>query len=289
MSLVFDPDRFKGSSSLTSQNNPSMERIKKLYDVLKLELKSTKQRRDDVGCGCLVNFQNCTPHGVVPFWIDFQGRAVDYRYIPPGQALQINTYRSHLWFFQAIDPTSGERWVEFGIKPDVTPLKVLAIPQEILQSICNSPKSLSSILPSKQLEDSLDETSISNTVPVCPMCKYIVEHQSKDDKKVRGRLLDCGHLKGSSRFSILDLDCVSKSKCKPSYIYSCSEETHREDHSQFRRDIYLVEPFLSLRERCFYALDEMFHNSDIVNISLPVSLQKEYLQFISTLEKTYII
>lgn len=64
----------------------------------------------------------------------------------------------------------------------------------------------------------------------------------------------------------------------PSYIYSCTTKTHRQDHSKRRRDIYLVEPFHNLRERCFLALRNM-KPSDLTKLNLPQSLKEDFVSF----------
>lgn len=190
--------------------------------------------------------------------------------------MDIDTYVSHLWFFKAERSNASS---------SSKPLKVLAIPEESLQSTCNSPSNLRSISPDHQSLSQTDSEDRRNEFLlgpvnriVCSLCKFILRHHSRAPLKI-----PCPHFRGEAKLSVSDLDSRSKSNCSPSYIYTCDESTHCRSHSLKRRDIYLVEPFYNLRERCFIALGGRIRHTDIVYFDLPISLQRDYLEFITTL------
>lgn len=55
----------------------------------------------------LVRFINKTMHNVVLYWIDYQGRAVSYGVLSPGDCLDIDTFVTHPWIF--VDQETRDR------------------------------------------------------------------------------------------------------------------------------------------------------------------------------------
>lgn len=249
------------SHNFSGKNKHQLERI---YRNLMVELKSVAKNN----CKCLIRFHNCTPYRIIPFWIDFRGLPIKYPVLARGVSLNIDTYSSHLWFFK-IDESSK------------APVKISAITEEAINSNLQISTHLKSQYVDKKILD--DRCQAQNGLLnqlICSMCKYIIHKHSKMPAKV-----PCSHFTGEAKFSVSDLQGRSWSIYNNSYIYSCTGEDHRSEHSTQRRNIYLVEPFYNLRERCFLAIENNIRNSDIMKLNLPISLQMDYFRFITTLKK----
>ncbi|XP_003704089.1 von Hippel-Lindau disease tumor suppressor [Megachile rotundata] len=55
-----------------------------------------------------VKFINKTLHSVVLYWIDYQGQAVSYGVLAPGDCLDIDTFVTHPWIF--VDAETRDRY-----------------------------------------------------------------------------------------------------------------------------------------------------------------------------------
>ncbi|KZC10752.1 PREDICTED: von Hippel-Lindau disease tumor suppressor [Dufourea novaeangliae] len=55
-----------------------------------------------------VKFINKTVHSIVLYWIDYQGQAVSYGVLPPGDCLDIDTFVTHPWIF--VDKETNDRY-----------------------------------------------------------------------------------------------------------------------------------------------------------------------------------
>lgn len=222
----------------------------KVVDPLYANLRKVYKSRpqSEKEAKCQIKFVNCTSHKVVIYWVDFKGRLIEYaRFSKLGDFVDVNTYVSHLWIFR-----SGE--------DNPQSIQLLAVPEDILDT-------------SKQ-DQQVGQTNEASWILEnlrCHHCRTL-EH---------GR--SCPHMTGNAKFSISD-DHPSISSTN---IYRCSVKNHEQEHSRHRRNIYLVEPFLSLRERCFVALrNQLKENSDMFNIELPTSLKRDYFEFIVLPEET---
>lgn len=271
-------------------NKSKEQKIENICRGLTLDLKSTIPKpHEDNDCKCLVRFHNCTPHRVVPFWIDFKGLPIKYPDLVRGSSINIDTYVSQLWYFKAKESTSNTN----GALSQDSAKKVLAISEEALNLSCNashynfhSSQAESNGQPS-QNDDSRqnglsDAIHGANNILICSLCKYILKQYSRMPTKV-----PCTHFTGEARLSASDVECRSRTNFNSlgTYIYSCSENTHRRNHSKERRNIYLVESFHNLRERCFLTLSNRINQPDIVDLNLPVSVQRDYIQFVTTIRK----
>lgn len=263
-------------SIVPSAINVKQQKFNEFYRNLTQELKSKIQERSDGDrCKCLVKFHNCTPYRVTPFWLDFQGLPIKYPDLPRGAFINIDTYKSHLWFFKAHAPNSLTNY---------DPIRILALPEENLSRALPFLKS--------ELTDNRAATGESlfqvvresilglNNSLICSLCRHILTNHSIGPSKV-----PCPHFTGETKYAISDLDIRSWLNFGSSYIYHCAENNHREAHSMKRRNIYLVEPFINLRERCFLAIKKQIKQSEIVDLDLPISLQYDYLEYITTLKK----
>lgn len=264
------------------------EEIEKLYHRLALDLRSATHRPDSgEECKCLVRFHNCTPYEVTPFWIDSKGLPIKFRPLSRGAWLNMDTYVSHLWFFKANDVNNMANRTDSDHR-DI--IKILAIPEETLDVNSGLSHLKSHFRESSQPNGTIDSVGVNsgfqdavlanNNVLICSLCKYVIKTWSMEPMKV-----PCPHITGDARFSVSDLTHQPRSRFSPTYIYSCTTETHHRDHKNKRRNIYLVEPFYNLRERCFLALRSHITNSDLTELDLPISLQEDYLQFMTTLRK----
>lgn len=241
--------------------------IEDLYQSLASEFRSTIQTGPN--CKCLIRVHNCTPHKITPFWINFRGQPVEYPVIHSASSSSIDTFVSHLWFFKAECQSSNRK---FSYKE---PVKVLAIPEEAIDL-----ETYASRL-EINVENQTSPLNYSGRRRICYLCQLLTQRYALSSNSI-----PCQHLKREMKFSESDLKSQACSAYRTNNIYSCTEETHRLDHSQERRNIFLVEPFFNLRERCFLALRERVRHPDIVALDLPISLQKEYIQFVTTIQKT---
>jgi len=57
-----------------------------------------------------VKFINTTPHTVTLYWLDYQGQAVNYGDLSPGDHREINTFHTHPWIF--VNKETGVRYVQ---------------------------------------------------------------------------------------------------------------------------------------------------------------------------------
>lgn len=248
--------------------------VDRLYQELTTKLRSAVQNQDEESL-CLVQFHNCTPYRVIPYWIDFKGQPVHYPALPVGASISINTYIAHLWFFKAVNPDKSRQ-----VAPNYSDnAKVLAVPEDTLIS-CGYPLDKNPVQVVNEFNNPLRNAILVANRLICRLCKFVLKHHSIAPEKI-----PCPHFTGEARFSNNNVDSKTLLSYNSTYIYSCNEETHRHQHAIKRRDIYLVEPFYNLKERCFFALRDRIKSFDIVELGLPISLQREYLQFIITLMK----
>lgn len=256
--------------------NAKKQKIDQFYQDFSRELKSKVQERTDGNQSkCLLKFHNCTPYRVTPFWLDFQGLPIQYPDLPRGAFINIDTYKSHLWFFKAHEPNNSMRY---------EPIRILALPEEnlsralpFLRSDLDSTRGTSGESLFKAVRNSI--LGLNNSL-VCSLCRYILLNYCIGPSKV-----PCPHFTGETKYSISELDSKSWLNFGSNYIYRCAEGYHREEHSCKRRNIYLVEPFINLRERCFLAIKKRIKHTNIVDLDIPVSLQYDYLEYVTTLKK----
>lgn len=251
------------SSTQTEDENSQRVKDNKIpYQDFKLNLKSAK-----TGVPCLVRFHNCTNKNIRLYWLDFQGNPVKYPTVRSRQSMAMNTYLSHLWFFKA----KSDRFEVGRGSPQL--LKVLAIPEEALDPSCNA--TMNNYRAIREDEDK------SERLLICPLCQYVVSRYSR-----RPIQNPCHHYRGETKLSSSDLGVGSYSNPVADFIYSCSEDTHHECHSTNRRNIYLVESFYNLRERCFIQMNDKLHWSlKNVDLDLPITLLRDYVQFADVLDK----
>lgn len=236
-----------------------------LYCNLKLNLKSIMTDQSNKS-KCLVRFHNCTNRNVLIYWLDFSGNPVKYPTLKQRQSILIDTYVSHMWFFKA--ESDDERSAQEH-------KKVLAIPQEALSSSCNA--TTYNYRPVCERDDRKERLWI------CPMCRYVAARYSRRPIKN-----PCHHYSGEARLSSSDLGVRSYSNYNSvgDFIYLCSENTHQDCHTRERRNIYLVESFYNLKERCFIEMnDRLKHMPRIAKLNLPMSVLRDYVQFADAFEK----
>lgn len=56
-----------------------------------------------------VRFINTTPHIVTLYWMDYQGQAINYGDLSPGDYREINTFHTHPWIF--VNKDTGVRYL----------------------------------------------------------------------------------------------------------------------------------------------------------------------------------
>lgn len=264
---------------MESRTESNIEKREKLHRGLTLDIKSKKIYPDKgVESKCLIRLHNCTAHELNTYWIDCSGKPIAYPILKRGAYMNIDTYVSHLWIFTSTG---------------LSATKILAVPEESLKisSASMSGPLMSCFSPSRpDINGRLprdhhlfqDELLGLNNVLICALCKFVLKQYSRVPIKI-----PCQHFRGESKFSISDLDYKSLAdfnSIRP-YIYSCSEDTHCKSHAHRRRNLYLVEMFPNLRERCFLTLKGRVSQDDVTDLDLPLSLQQEYVQFITTLKK----
>lgn len=220
---------------------------------------------------CLITFHNCTRYKIIPIWIDFKSQPIEYRTLPRGSSMAMNTFMTHLWYFKVVSDNHNDRDQNVSTsRPDQ--VKILAIPEETIK-----------LSAAKQSNDKTTAQNLvlgKNNLLICPLCKFLLRQFSREPTKI-----PCPHLKGK-KFLLSDMNCQNWSNYNSTYIYSCNENTHREEHSQVRRNIYLVEVFYNLKELCFMRLRDSSDNKMVLrNAQLPASLRADYVQFISSIKK----
>lgn len=57
-----------------------------------------------------VRFINTTPHAITLYWVDYQGQAISYGDLSPGDYREINTFHTHPWIF--VNKETGVRYVQ---------------------------------------------------------------------------------------------------------------------------------------------------------------------------------
>lgn len=211
---------------------------------------------------CLIRFHNCTKHRVTPFWID-ECQARKYTTIDKGQWLNIDTYATHLWRFTSTEPgTSGHG-------------KILAVPEDWFD-LEDISRELDLSLEFNRREDVgerkevLDEILSTNNGSVCSLCRFIIKKFPKAREVID---IPCGHFTGRTKFSLSNINF------RPTYNYSCQLRNHRTSHEWERRNVYLVETFHTLAERCIIELEKRIKHTDIVKFKLPETVQEQYLRF----------
>uniref|UniRef100_A0A6G1S8G4 von Hippel-Lindau disease tumour suppressor beta domain-containing protein n=1 Tax=Aceria tosichella TaxID=561515 RepID=A0A6G1S8G4_9ACAR len=254
---------------------------KPFYD-LHLDLRSIKTDLRPES-DCFVRFHNCTNKDITPYWINFSGKPVKYPTIKRGLSLTFNTYVNHLFFFKTSSNDNNDNDYDNGSRSQrqrqqQLSNKVLAIPREALDSACNATN-----YNYRPLHDHEDR---AERLKICPMCIYVI-------KRYRRRPIKnpCHHYSGEARLSSSDIGIRSHTNFNPvgDLIYSCSDNTHHECHSKLRRDIYLVESFYNLRERCFLQIRGMpFALVAGARGGLPVlpgSVFRDYIEFANAYDK----
>lgn len=264
------------------------DKREKSQRVLTFDIKSRQICRvEEAETKCLIRLHNCTAQQLNTYWIDCSGKPIGYPTLKRGESLNIDTYVSHLWFF------TSTRTLNVKNRERFSATKILAVPEESLKisSALMSGPLMSCFSPTRpDVGDSLprdrhlfqDELLGLNNMLICSLCKFVLKQYSRVPVKI-----PCQHFRGESKFSISDLDHRSLAdfnSIRP-YIYSCSDDTHCKSHARQRRNLYLVEMFPNLRERCFLTLKGRVSQDDVTDLDLPLSLQQEYVQFITTLKK----
>ncbi|XP_011881498.1 PREDICTED: von Hippel-Lindau disease tumor suppressor [Vollenhovia emeryi] len=56
-----------------------------------------------------VRFINTTPHIITLYWMDYQGQAISYGDLSPGDYREINTFHTHPWIF--VNKETGVRYL----------------------------------------------------------------------------------------------------------------------------------------------------------------------------------
>ncbi|KAJ1110668.1 hypothetical protein NDU88_008016 [Pleurodeles waltl] len=90
-----------------------------------------------------VTFCNRSPRLVVPVWINFNGGRTDYRVIPAGRGLRMDTYLRHLWLFRDANTEDGllankkEWFLLFQAEGQQQPIRVdITLPVYTLKERC---------------------------------------------------------------------------------------------------------------------------------------------------------
>lgn len=261
-------------SDLLSSPEKKEHQIEEMYLALTKDLKSIVQDGDH--CRCLVRLHNCSPCRVTPFWIDFKGIPIEYPTLAKGASIDLNTYVSHLWFFK---PQVSQENPSSRNKTSST--KILAIPEETLSASVLNISNMKPTSSNQPIRNGIHEAFLGvNNSLICSLCKFLLNNHSLTPLTV-----PCSHFTGKAKYSVTDIQCRSWSSYNSTYIYSCNQDTHRREHSLSRRNIYLVEPFHNLRERCFLELKDRIRHVDITKLNLPISLQEEYLKFLTSWQK----
>jgi hypothetical protein len=220
---------------------------------------------------CLVKFHNCTNKDVTLYWIDFSGEPREFFNLGRRQSITVDTFVRHMWFFRTdLDSQVGGGSSNGPRQAN----KVLAVRQEALVSSCNATN--------YNYRPLREDENQSERLWICPLCRHVVRRYFRRPIKN-----PCHHYSGEARISSSDLGIKSHSNYNSigEFIYSCTDSTHHESHSRTRRDIYLVESFYNLRERCFLRLHQRTQGSRAASLNLPKSVLNDYIQFANAFDK----
>lgn len=206
-----------------------------------VDLRSMKQNPQNGDSKCLVRMHNCTQYKIVPMWISFRAHLIDYPTLVPNESLDYDTHVAHTWIF---------RVAEYRERGNL--IKLSAIDSETLPH-CSQESSMA--------RQRYDEVK-------CPLCRRLCFHDANEV---------CGHLKGEKfvldKLNLLQAPNISK------FIYTCDVKQHKPEHARTRRDIYIVEPQLNLKELCFFAIDKYCDYPYTECSDIPESLRRELLHF----------
>lgn len=248
----------------------------------KVRFRSQIPPQGDDSCKCLIRFHNCTPFRVIPYWIDFKGNSVKYPDLPPGAAQNIDTFVSQLWYFRAaVAPGTSppvHHLDRLNFRPTIK--KMLAIPEDSLEPSCNVIRlNFYPPLSDDLIEPPTFSEKFLSSRMICGLCKHIFRQFNRITKKA-----PCPHYSGQLKHCCSDLtDKVEFEFTLPgAFVYNCSTETHKLEHSHTRRNVFLVESFYNLKENCYLSIsDDQF---DEASEMLPSTLRGEYVTFKSTTE-----
>lgn len=208
--------------------------------------RSKKQDILDPRQQCLIRFNNCTKHDLISLWLDFNARPKRYATIRPAHYVDVDTWINHNWIFKCGDSS--------GIDDDLASVRIMAIPDNCLESYAHGNRIFDN--GTQDLSERL----------ICGLCRFLYKNHSDLSKQ------NCCHLSGAP----FPLDKLATT-FSPSYIYCCNHKTHDSSGTQMRHNVYLVEPFPSLKELCFEVLVDRIH--DNVFEGQPDTLSREFINF----------
>lgn len=241
-----------------------MESSSRIWEICpdKRDIKSLEPNKG-TSSKCLVRFHNCSDDAVALYWIDFNGLPRKYPNLRPRESITIDTFVSHLWFFETVEPTSPTSSQRE---------RILAIPEESIGPTCNASNYCYEPIDSNEQFSTKDPVKDGH---VCPLCKYVINKYSR-----RPISSPCHHYTGEARLSSSDLSTSGASYfySAGNYIYSCSDITHKGEHSTKRRNIFLVKSFYNLKERCYLQISS--RKPKLSSLDLPSCILKDYMQFV---------
>lgn len=205
---------------------------------------------------CLIKFVNRTCLNVDLFWLDFHGLPKYYGTLRPGAFLDMDTYIEHIWLLRAQRDQAN---LSINDHKDSSPRpkdqadfrwgpkrrRLVAIPEEVMM---NSVAEHGFVANDSQ-DNEVGFQGISDTLP----------SRSSNSESSTQQFVSCRQ---------------TARRC----LYSCKEKDHIPSHCTSRRNIYIYEPFYSLKEWCFLSLPgtRVFQYRDDV----PNVIQRDYIDYL---------
>lgn len=212
---------------------------------------------DVIASKCLIRFHNCTPYSISIFWLDFLGQPQLFCNLASGKFTNIDTFKDHYWMFGANLNLNSK-------KQKAHETKIIAIPEDQIKINDHLAKYKTSE------GDIYSITEFANNI--CALCssysRYGLDIPTSDQS--------CAHLVGTAKFAANNLLLETRNGfLNSSYSYRCDNFNHKTCHQDTRRNVFLVEPFYSLLERCLLKVD---HNT-ITDSKIPLNLKKQFIEF----------
>lgn len=224
------------------------------------ELKSKDESgHQGSGAKCLVEFHNCTPYIIKLFWIDFEGCPKKYSTLEPGAFFAADTFVNHLWLFRATVSGVEDHIVRMNEAKKIVALTEEQVATGQLEFTKTNPQTLP------------QATQIERYI--CQLCKFLGHVQDTEPTH------PCPHLTGATM-----LLTPNHSTFHSKYSYICDLDDHQQSHTTKRRKIFLLEPFYSLKERCFLVLNNHFGARKIMSMDFLVHVMKDFLDFTITVK-----
>lgn len=213
---------------------------------------------------CLVNFNNCTSTPIYVLWINFTGTIFEYALLRPCDTITIKTYVAHVWTFKVCDIQ--------GSPTGRSDRRLVALPEDKYINYLKERRGATNLADPRVMASNQQVPTARRR---CPLCKSV-------DKNIGfASQIPCFHVTTQVKFSLpkgLELNRLK-------YFYVCSHAEHKPKHSQNYRNIFIVEPFQTLKELCFAALQPGDAVKNMHSAHIPGDVIQEFIEFSTDVQR----